>query len=353
MAMVVLWVLFSSAQAVENPFLVDLTTGEESSFLQTDDFYSKKLGKETQYRLDYTYWRPTAQTDNGHVIIYNHGLQSHRGWFNATGEKLKALGYTVYAFDRIGSGTSSDAYALDGWFMGLEEWLPFLPFVDVVKRRGHIRDYKQFLTSIDKMKSIAIKENPNKKIHLWANSYGAKILTNYLLDSERSKDVASSIFTTPGLYSDKVNMPLPFSKVSLFFSRSADYFATPVSAIENNNGAHWFTYSSPWLERIASDPLSLRHLTRKMAFQTLTMNRHIEDQSGENSDFINSKRFYLLVEDDVMMDNDKMLQHINDNKGNSQIKFYQGGEHKKHFLAFTADADTVINDIDQFLLQSK
>lgn len=353
MFMVFLMAIFSSVHAVENPFLADLTTGTTSSFLQIDDFYSDKLSETAQYQLDYTYWRPTSQLDNGHVIIYNHGLQSHRGWFNATAEKLRVLGYTVYAFDRIGSGTSSDAYALDGWFMGLEEWLPFLPFVDVVKRRGHIRDYQQFLTSIDNMKNIAVNENPNKKIHLWGNSYGSKILTNYLLDSERSKDIASSIFTTPGLYRDEENMPLPFSRLSLFLSKSADIFTTPVSAIDDNNGAHWFTYSSPWLERIAGDPLSLRHMTRKLAFQTLAMNQHIEEQSGNNSDFIKSKRFYLMVKGDAMMDNGKMLQHISENKGNSQVKFYQGGAHNKHFLAFTADADTVINDIDQFLLQSK
>ncbi len=344
---------FTSVHAVDNPFTVDLKTGENGFFLQEDPFYSDKLKETVQYKLDYTRWQPSSQKDNGHVIIYNHGLQSHRAWFNATAEKLKLLGYTVYAFDRIGSGTSSDAYALDGWYMGMEEWVPFLPFVDVVQRRGHIRDYDQFLTSIDKMKKIALNENPNKKIHLWGNSYGAKIVTNYLLDSERSHNISSSIFTTPGLYRNKEKMPLPFSRVSLFLSKSADQFESPVVPIDNNKGAHWFTSMPTWLDRITNDPLSLRTMTRKMGFQTLAMDKNIAAHEGKNLDFSKSKRFYLMVNDDVMMDNEKMQQHIANNQGNNQVKFYQGGKENKHFLAFTADADTAINDIDQFLLQSK
>lgn len=339
--------------AAVNPFAASLVTGEDASFYQEDPFYTEKLGEKAQYRLDYTRWLPSPETDNGHVIIYNHGLQSHRGWYNATAEKLKTLGYSVYAFDRIGSGTSSEAYAQDGWYMGLEEWLPFLPDMEVVKRRGHIREYQQFLQSIDKMVDIVAGEHPNKPIHLWGNSYGAKIVTRYLLDTERCEKITSSIFTTPGLFRDEENMPLTFSKISLFFSKNADVFPTPVVASENNNGAHWFTSDEPWVDYIRNDFLSLRTMTRKMAFQTLALDMDIEDYAYGNQGFVDSKRLYLLVNDDVMMDNGKMLKHIADYKGNSEVKFYQGGDYNKHFLAFTQDADNAINDIDQFLRQSK
>ena len=83
------------------------------------------------------------------------------------------------------------------------------------------------------------------------------------------------------------------------------------------------------------------------------MDKNIAAHEGNNLDFSKSKRFYLMVNDDVMMDNEKMQQHIVNNQGNNQVKFYQGGKENKHFLAFTADADAAINDIDQFLLQSK
>ncbi len=70
-----------------------------------DEQVSVKIGTEIAYHLAYTRWIP--ESPNGIVIVYNHGLQSHRGWFNGTANDLVARGYTVYAFDRIGSGTSS------------------------------------------------------------------------------------------------------------------------------------------------------------------------------------------------------------------------------------------------------
>ncbi|MFT6261427.1 MAG: alpha-beta hydrolase superfamily lysophospholipase [Bermanella sp.] len=341
----VLFLANLTAQA--NSFSSDLKTGKVFSFEQKDKFFSNLLNKDVTYQLDYTRWIP--EKSNGHVIVYNHGLQSHRAWFNSTAEYLRSMGYVVYAFDRIGSGTSSDAYALDGYPLGIEEFLPFLPGVKPVTRRGHIQDYHMFLDSIDLMLDIVEKEQSIKTVHIWANSYGAKIITRYLLDEDRSSRVQSAIFTTPGLFRNQETMPLPFSKLELIGSKNSDYFPSPVTAMSNDNGASWFTDDNVWLSKISNDKLSIRHMTRRLALQTRAMDKYIEDQSEHSNPLHNKKRFYLLVNDDAMMDNDKVIAHIEKNKMGSKVKYYEGGSIHKHFLTFTNDAQAALSDIHEFI----
>ena len=341
-------VIFSStALSQVGSFADDLKTGEVFSFKQKDDFFSEFLNKDISYRLDYTRWLP--QKSNGQVIVYNHGLQSHRAWFNSTAEYLSTIGYVVYAFDRIGSGTSSDAYALDGYPLGIEDMMPFLPGIKVVTRRGHIQDYHMFLDSIDLMLDIVEKEHVDGKIHLWANSYGAKIITRYLLDEERAKRVLSAIFTTPGLFRNKESMPLPFSKLSLISGKNADMFPSPVTPVNNDNGASWFTNMDDWLNKISTDSLSVRHMTRKLALETRAMDEYIADQSERSNSLHNKKRLYLLVNNDAMMDNVKVMDHIQKNKPGSQVEFYNGDKNPKHFLTFTPDAKAALSDIHNFI----
>jgi alpha-beta hydrolase superfamily lysophospholipase len=329
------------------PFSADLKTGQVFSFEQKDAFFSEALGKDVIYRLDYTRWLP--EHSNGQVIVYNHGLQSHRAWFNSTAEYLRSIGYAVYAFDRIGSGTSSDAYAFDGYPLGLEDFMPFLPDIKPVTRRGHIQDYHMFLDSIDLMLDIVKKEHTHGKINLWANSYGAKIITSYLLDQDRSKRVQSAIFTTPGLFRNQQSMPLPFPKLSLLMGKNADSFASPVTPVNGDNGASWFTNMDTWLSKISNDPLSVRHMTRKLALETRAMDKYIAEQSKYSNPLHNKKRLYLLVNNDAMMDNDKVMAHIQKNKPGSQVNVYEGGAKHKHFLTFTPDAQAALADIHLFI----
>lgn len=332
-----------------SPFSEDLKTGEHFSFQQKDHYFSNYLKQDIRYRLDYTRWQP--KKSNGQVIIYNHGMQSHRAWFNSTAEALSELGYTVYAFDRIGSGTSSKAYGIHGYPLGLEDFTSLLTDVEILQLRGHIHDYEIFLDSIDLMIEIAKSEQPEKPIHLWANSYGAKIITRYLLDQNRADKVRSAIFTTPGLFRNTSSMPLPFSKIDLFLSKNTDEFPSPVTPVNNDNGANWFTDMEPWVSKISNDPLSVRSMTRKMALQTQSMDRYIENNISGNSAISSVPRFYLLVKGDAMMDNRKVLKHVETIKTASRIKFYEGGSNHKHFLTFTPDAQQAISDIHGFISQ--
>jgi len=339
----------ASITNASSPFSEDLITGENFSFQQKDTFFSDYLNQDVIYKLDYTRWLP--KESNGQVIIYNHGLQSHRAWFNHTAERLSELGYTVYAFDRIGSGTSSAAYGIKGYPLGLEDFTSLLTDIEVLPLRGQIHDYRIFLDSIDLMINIVKSEQAEKPIHLWANSYGAKIITRYLMDHERADKVTSAVFTTPGLFRNKESMPLPFSKIDLILGKNTDTFPSPVTPFNHDNGASWFTDKEPWLSKIANDPLSVRVMTRKLALQTQSMDGFIEDNISGNTAISSVPRFYLLVKGDPMMDNQKVIKHIKKINAASEIKYYQGGPSHKHFLTFTDDAKQAISDIHGFISQ--
>lgn len=317
-----------------NPFSRHIGTGTVSKFTQQDEVISGKMRAEHGYTIRYTEWRP--EKGNGKVIIYVHGFQSHRGWFYSTANVFAENGYVMYAFDRIGSGESSN---------GLSIWGD-----DVIALRGHIRSWSLFLETLEQMIAVAVRDNPGNEIILWANSYGAKIATAYLfdrVDQVKNRRITAAIFTTPGLYSNHSSMPLPFSKIKLLFSSNTSLFPVPMVSRNKDNGASWFVAPGPWFEIIQADELSLREVTRSFYLETRNMDRFISRQQDVWK--LDLPIFYLMVKNDIMMDNDLMEQHIRSHTTKSVFKYYQGGPENKHFILFTEDRNEAIDDILLFL----
>ncbi len=329
----VVWLSGGIGLAV-SPFDVDLGDGEVGELHVVDEELSHQLDAEAAYTIRYTRWRPA--TTNNRVIVYNHGLQSHRGWFNATAGALQRNGYTVYAFDRIGSGESSDGLS---WRDG-----------KLQRARGHVRDWDLFVEVLDRTLVLAGEENPGAEIAIWGNSYGAKIVTSYLFlragDLEE-RGVTGAIFTTPGLYANYETMPLAFSKIKLLFSCGLDRFPVPMVEQNGDNGASWFVAPGPWFDKIRQDSLSLRDATREFWMQTRNMDRYIAGRRKTVK--LAVPAVYLMVRNDRLMDNDKMERHLSRHVAKGLYKYYTGGPHRKHFLPFTKDAEQALGDVLLFL----
>ncbi len=329
--------LFSATLLAQNGF--ELTTnhgGVDGSITQkvtlmnedSDDPYEEE--KVIKLRVDYTKWTP--KKPNGTVIIYNHGLQSHRRWFASSANKLQESGITVYAYDRISSGTSEDGATID-------------TFGNMKRKRGHIDSYETFLDTIQIFVKLARQENPNSNIVLWGNSFGAKLVTAYIL-KYGSEGISSLIFSTPGLYS---KMPLPFRTYQFFKASEDALFDIPIYETNGDNGASLFTSIPTWFEKIKTDALSLRKISKRYYMETKSMDKFIQAKSP-NSMLGAIPRLYLLVVNDPMMDNEKMVEHINLNVNFTTIvKFYDGGADHRHFLPFTTDRDAMFSDVLDFI----
>ncbi len=311
-------------------------TGKTRNFLQLDNdiFWRGQLAR---YRINYTKWTP--QHPNGKVIIYNHGFQSHKAWFNETAEQLHQLGYVVYAFDRIGSGRSSAGVSVVLTEENGETTRSLL------RKRGHIDSWQVFTHTIHLMKQLAKSENIGASINLWANSFAAVLVTAYL-EEYRPDDIDSVVFTTPGLYSSS---PLPFTIEELINAAPGTYFESTIPEVNNDRGAANFTSDPIYFDAIKRDRKSLRQVTREYYFNISWVSEFNELNSGSPDSHLPAvRRFYLLVDQDPLMNNVRMMEYIRRNADNAIAKIYQGGPDNRHFLTFTEDAVEAVNDIDSF-----
>ena len=327
-------VVRQSVEGATNPFAGQLHTGNHDVFFLSDPEIDSAQLEDAGYTIHYTTWRP--ERPNGRVIVYNHGLQSHRGWFNATAEELRREGFAIYAFDRIGAGESDGGLASGN--AGLEHL------------RGHVRDWRLFVETLDAMVGLAREENRDHEIVLWGNSYGAKVVTAYLqlyADSLEAKRIKTAIFTVPGLFVNDASMPLPFSRLRLLLSGNLSYFPVPMVARNDDNGAAWFVGPGPWFDRIRDDELSLRYLTRRAYLETRLLDRAATGRPATPR--LPLPDFYLLVQNDPMMDNDKVEAYLEARATDSLVKYYDGGPDDAHFLLFTEDGDQALADIIAFL----
>lgn len=292
-----------------------------------------------KYKIHYMKWVPSNA--NGHVIIYNSGLQSHAEWFYETAEKLSVLGYTVYAFDRIGSGYSGDGISI----------VPAAETSDGVARlnrgSGHVANWKTYTKTIHLMKQIAKTQNPGKTINIWANSFAANIVTAYLLQYEPA-DVSSYVFTSPGLFS---KLPLPFAIPDLISAAPGTYFPTTIPSRNGDQGAYLFTSIPTYVRAITKDRKSLRNFTKEFYFNVVDLqNYHFGKSAAPNSFLLKARRFYLVVDGDPMMNTEQTMKYIQQYSTNAAAKRYSGGVDHRHFLEFTEDVEIALLDIDAFLL---
>ncbi|HLE12725.1 MAG: hypothetical protein A2504_09765 [Bdellovibrionales bacterium RIFOXYD12_FULL_39_22] len=328
----------TNAICAENTFAHDLITGVNKTFYQLDTDSVKVRNFSHRYAIAYTKWTPDDGNDNGHVIIYNHGLQSHRGWFYETAEHLRASGFTVYAYDRIGSGESTSLVPASRYS------------AEIVNLKGHIHSWYVYIKTLEMMKEIAKEENPSAKIHLWGNSFGAKIVTAYIIINGDKDDLSSTIFSTPGLYRNEKSMPLPFSKLKYLFSGMDQYLPSPIYPVNGDNGAGLFTSTEPYFYKIKHDNLSLRQFTKMFYDQATKLDKFIKVHANGTSALNDNPRLYLLVENDPMMDNIQTIKHIQQNRPQAIAKYYPGGPDHRHFLSYTIDREEEMEDVVNFLL---
>lgn len=352
---VVLAVLFS-VQVLASQFDEFNLTGVKHSFTQHDDdlfweggvvtfletgnttYANNDSGTFPKYKVHYMKWTPVDS--NGQVIIYNNGLQSHAGWFYESAEKLVQLGYTVYAFDRIGSGRSGDGLSIVPAHLAADG------VAQLQRGSGHISHWRVYTKSIHLMKQIAKSQNPGKSIHLWANSFAAHILTAYIMQYEPA-DVASYIFTSPGFFS---RLPLPFTIPALIAAAPGTYFPTTIPEINGDKGAHLFTSIPQYQRLIARDSKSQRQFTKEFYINVPDLQTfHFSKSAVPGSFLTKTRRFYLIVDGDPMMDTARTLNYVHQYSQLAAAKRYPGGADHRHFLEFTEDADLALLDIDAFI----
>ncbi|WP_440054952.1 alpha/beta hydrolase [Pseudoalteromonas sp. T1lg65] len=317
-----------------SPFDILNFTGEESRIKLIDPRLTELSGTEQSYDIAYTKWQPYFS--NGQTIVYNHGFQSHKDWFSGTAQYLAILGYTVYAFDRVGSGESSGGISFVENDQGE---------LDRYVLEGHVYDWQTWTWTLDEMVKLAESEHPNNTLTVWGNSFGAQVVTAFM-NQYAPQSVDKVVFTTPGLFA---NLPLPFTLDEFIAAKPYDYFASTIPDTDGDQGAAYFTADPFYQWAIRHDLRSLREVTQSFYFAIVGIGGYNRDRSDMNSDpLVQYPRFYLLATNDTMMDNVKTLTYINKAPANATAKFYSADDNR-HFLSFSSDMQEAVMDIHYFI----
>jgi alpha-beta hydrolase superfamily lysophospholipase len=188
-------------------------------------------------------WRAWHAQPRRGVIVRLHGIESHAGWYEETSEHLARGGFTVYFFDRRGSGRSEGARGdVDRW----ATWLDDL--------RAGVND-------------VRWREDV-ETVHLLANCWGARpALAHAALHPH---GLASLIVIAPALM-----MRTDFSPTEKL-AIGCDNFLSPDRRRRHPiTDGHLFTRDEARIEAIEADPLALHECTARFYFQTQLMTRKL------------------------------------------------------------------------------
>lgn len=259
--------------------------------------YKTRQGEELFYRS----WKGSRSSPS--CLIFVHGIESHSGWFQETGERLSDLGLEVYALDRRGSGLNKEG-------------------------RGHLTDFR--ILSYDLEDFLAQAYVREKECILVGMCWGAKAVLCFLLLFPPK--VARVIFITPGL---KTKLSLPFLKKMKWLGAT---IFTPFRRLALPITPEMFTLEKKYLEKIKKDELKLTSITGSFFRENLRLDRALKRLEAD----LKVKVLLLLAGEDRIIDNEAVVIFLRRYFKNFDIISYP---ETRHGLLFEPVKEKVISDM--------
>lgn len=269
------------------------------------------------YPLQCRYW---DGGNGGPAIVLLHGIISHSGWYVATGNRLAAAGYRVYAVDRRGSGLNlqdrGDVTTADQW---IEDVLSVL---DVCGGAGGST-------------LAGVSQRPLLAGISWGGVLAAAVAQQA---PQRLQAVA---FICPGFYSRRGTSRLQHRLVAAANRIGLGDWMAPVPLRD----PALFTNDPRWQAYIANDPFTLRRVTLRLADGSGQLYQRVTQQSCS----IDVPAALMLAEGDAIIDNQRVLQHCQRTARQSLSMFRY--PHAAHTLEFDDARDRYHSDLIQWAQQ--
>jgi len=115
------------------------------------------------------------------AVLYLHGIQSHGGWYEASGQDLADAGFAVLMPDRRGSGRNR-------------------------RDRGHVADADRWLADLAELSAELSRRTGCARIHIVGVSWGGKLACAGAARGHAGIDPASLTLIAPGVF-PKVDLP--------------------------------------------------------------------------------------------------------------------------------------------------
>jgi len=185
-------------------------------------------------------WRPDGPP-RGTVVLL-HGIVSHGGWYEATGQALADRGYDVRIPDRRGSGLNSSAPSdVANWSVWRDDILAYL------------------------------RQCNERPVVLCGISWGAKLAA--VAAAAAPQSIAGLALLNHGIYAYQA--PSAAARTLLTLSRWLPLDGRLIDIPLKDPAL--FTDSRRWQDYIARDPLKLRQMTVRAARQDLALTRQAQD----------------------------------------------------------------------------
>lgn len=261
-------------------------------------------------QLDFRFY-PATNTHKQN-IIYLHGIESHSGWFDKAALQLNALGYSVYALDRRGSGLNRENRG----------------FI-----RGHVEHYDVLFDDIN---HFIDSQSFTKKPIIVGLSWGGKLALSYNIAFPEK--IESLILITPGLIS-LVDVGI-LDKIQIFWSSyfsSSKQFKLPIQP-------QMFTTTPYYLDYIKQDPLRNDSASASFLMQSRDLDGYIIDNIAKNP----KPTLLFLAGNDQIIDNVGVVQLLQENANNEQPLTIIDYPEQTHSIQFDA-TEQLVKDINAWI----
>jgi len=246
------------------------------------------------YEAAVRWWRPHAARG---AVLYFHGIQSHGGWYEGSGEALAAAGYHVLMPDRRGSGLNAH-------------------------NRGHVDSVERAIDDASDLLHALLKATNCELAHVVGVSWGGKLAV--CLAAAQPRAVASLTLVAPGLF-PVVDLTAPEKfrvAVSLINDRTK-LFDIPL------NDPAYFTDNPARISFVDQDGLMLRKVSAPFLLATRRMDRIVSrfDRSGYRG-----KIHLMLAGKDRIIDNERSRNWLSKLKGSAtRLTEYPAAHHTLEF----------------------
>ncbi|HZS94437.1 MAG TPA: alpha/beta fold hydrolase [Chloroflexota bacterium] len=282
--------------------VVEETAGNRFAFSERSEPF--RLRERPPHVYGYAWRHPAPKA----TLVLIHGLQSHAQWFAESADLLLDRGFSVYALDRRGSGSSPET-------------------------RGDIADYRDWFDEVTEVAALARSERPDVATHLIGHCFGANLALGSAMDAR--VPIASIAMLTPGLYiTPDYSAPTKALIAASAFLQPQRRFPVP-----QNDGM--FTRDPAVLAWIRGDTLGAKTLTARCLLQTNRMLGRLRRDVGRVGVRI------LVFE--------AARDRISDNEGNRRLLSGALGDSvtfqtldAEHFLLTEWCRDDVLDAIDRW-----
>lgn len=181
------------------------------------------------YEIHLRWWAAAGGAPRRGVVLYFHGIQSHGGWYEASGAALAAAGFDVCMPDRRGSGLNAEP-------------------------RGHCTSVEQTTSDAEALLRYACEQSGFDRVHVVGVSWGGKQAA--WLAQPMPDRVASVTLACPGM----------FPKVDL---TTTDKFRVAMAMVNDRdklfdiplNSASYFTDNPERIRYVDEDPIKLTQVS--------------------------------------------------------------------------------------------